>query len=115
MYSDVLMTSAYANKIEVVEQDKDIPEGCAIVTVSDKCSAHLMLKGIIDPVKEVEKLGKKQDLLKTQLEKLKKSMLIKDYEKKVPEDIRNANSEKVSQTETEIDRLDEAMAFLKAM
>ena len=74
-----------------------------------------MLKGIIDPVKEVEKLGKKQDQLKNQLEKLKKSMLIKDYEKKVPEDIRNANSEKVSQSETEIVRLNEAMAFLKAM
>jgi len=115
MYSDVLMTSAYANKIEVVEQDKDIPEGCAIVTVSDKCSAHLMLKGIIDPIKEVEKLGKKQDSLKTSLEKLKKSMLIKDYEKKVPEDIRQANGEKVSQTETEIVRLTEAMTFLKAM
>ena len=92
MYSDVLMTSSYANKIEVVEQDKDIPEGCAIVTVSDKCSAHLMLKGIIDPIKEVEKLGKKQDSLKTSLEKLKKSMLIKDYEKKVPEDIRQPNN-----------------------
>jgi len=115
MYSDVLMTSAYANKIEVVEQDKDIPDGCAIVTVSDKCSAHLMLKGIIDPEKEVEKLGKKQGSLKNQLEKLKKSMQIKDYEKKVPEDIRTANSEKVSQTETEIVRLTEAMTFLKAM
>ena len=32
MYSDFLMSSAYANKIEVVEQDNDIPEGCAIVT-----------------------------------------------------------------------------------
>ena len=74
-----------------------------------------MLKGIIDPVKEVEKLGKKQDSLKSQLEKLKKSMLIKDYEKKVPEDIRKSNTEKVSQTETEIVRLTEAMKFLKAM
>ena len=36
MYSDFLMTSAYANKIEVVEQDKDIPEGCAIVTGMDQ-------------------------------------------------------------------------------
>ena len=99
----------------MVEQDKDIPDGCAIVTVSDKCSAHLMLKGIIDPEKEVEKLGKKQASLKNQLEKLKKSMQIKDYEKKVPEDIRTANSEKVSQTETEIVRLTEAMTFLKAM
>ena len=74
-----------------------------------------MLKGIIDPVKEVEKLGKKQDSLKSQLEKLKKSMLIKDYEKKVPEDIRKSNTEKVNQIETEILRLTEAMKFLKAM
>ena len=74
-----------------------------------------MLKGIIDPVKEVEKLGKKQDSMKSQLEKLKKSMLIKDYEKKVPEDIRKSNTEKVGQTETEILRLTEAMKFLKAM
>jgi hypothetical protein len=33
----------------------------------------------------------------------------------VPEDIRQANGEKVSQTETEIVRLTEAMTFLKAM
>ena len=74
-----------------------------------------MLKGIIDPSKEVEKVQKKQDLLKNQLEKLRKSMQIKDYETKVPEEVRKSNSEKLSQMETEIVRLGEAMLFLKAM
>lgn len=114
-YSDFLVTSAYAKEVAVVEKDGVIPEGCAIVTVSDKCTAHLMLKGIIDPSKEVEKVQKKQDLLKNQLEKLKKSMQIKDYETKVPEEVRKSNSEKLSQMETEIVRLGEAMLFLKAM
>merc|ERR1712062_865790 len=112
MGSDFLVTSAYAKEVAVVEKDGVIPEGCAIVTVSDKCTAHLMLKGIIDPSKEVEKVQKKQDLLKNQL---KKSMQIKDYESKVPEEVRKSNSEKLSQMETEIVRLGEAMLFLKAM
>ena len=114
-YTDFLMTSAYAKNVSVVEKDGEIPEGCAIVTVSDKCAAHLMLKGIIDPSKEVEKVQKKQETLRNQLEKLKKSMQIKDYETKVPEEVRKSNAEKVSQTETEIVRLGEAMIFLKAM
>ncbi len=115
-FVDVLTTSAYANKVVIAESDSDIPStGCAIVTVSDKCAAHLMLKGTIDPVKEVEKLEKKQGQLKGQLEKLQKAVSIPNYETKVPEDIRKANSEKLSQTETEIARLTDAMASLKAM
>ena len=74
-----------------------------------------MLKGIIDPGKEIEKLNKKQDSMKSQLQKLQKSMEIKDYASKVPVDVQAANSEKLAQMETEINRLTEAMSFLKAM
>jgi hypothetical protein len=35
-------------------------------------SAHLALKGLIDPVKELEKVNKKNALLKQQIEKLTK-------------------------------------------
>jgi hypothetical protein len=35
-------------------------------------SAHLALKGLIDPVKELEKLNKKKTLLNQQIEKLTK-------------------------------------------
>lgn len=39
------------------------PVGCAILTVSGACVVHLMLKGLIEAYKEVEKLGKKKETL----------------------------------------------------
>ena len=89
------------------------PDGCAIVTVSDKVAAHLMLKGIIDPEKEVEKLEKKKTQLNNQYEKLIKATQIPGYEQKVPENIRMANAEKCEQTKKEIERLIDAVSALK--
>ena len=40
-------------------------------------AAHLVLKGLIDPAKEKEKLEKKQAALRQQLDKLNKSTQIK--------------------------------------
>ena len=42
-----------------------------------------MLKGLIDPVKEVEKLNKKKTALQGTVDKLKKAIEVKDYETKV--------------------------------
>ena len=99
--------------------DKDesfsLPDGCAIVTVSDKVAAHLMLKGIIDSAKEIEKLEKKSTQLQNQYDKLIKAEQVEGYNTKVPEDIRLANSEKCQQTQKEIERLVDAMAALKAI
>jgi len=116
-FTDVIATLGYSNKVVVVSENAEstIPNGCAIVTVSDKVAAHLMLKGLIEPSKEVEKLGKKSATLMSQLEKLTKAMSIAGYEDKVPQDVRKANAEKKSQTETEISRLKEAISVLEAM
>ena len=111
-YLSVIGTLAYSSKVEI---RKEAPPGCAIVTVSDKCSANLVLKGLIDPVKELEKLEKKQQLLKTQVDKLKKAAEVPGYTDKVPADVRKANQEKMEQSKTEIDRLADAMKALKAM
>merc|ERR1712080_388360 len=69
-YATTIATLAYSNKVQVTDSP---PKGCAIVTVSDKVSAHLVLRGLIDPSKEVEKLEKKRSALLTQIEKLKKA------------------------------------------
>ena len=42
-----------------------------------------MLKGLIDPAKEVEKLNKKKAALQGTVDKLKKAMEVQDYESKV--------------------------------
>ena len=72
-----------------------------------------MLKGLIDPVKEVEKLNKKKTALQGTVDKLKKAMEVKDYESKVPEDVRKANKEKLETSSLEIERLTEAVKTLE--
>ena len=112
----LLATLAYSSKVSLVGADDKSnapPEGCAIVTVSDKVAAHLMLKGIIDAEKEVEKLEKKKTLLNSQYEKLIKATQVPGYEQKVPENIRTANAVKCEQTKKEIERLVDAVSALK--
>lgn len=40
-FSDAISTLAYCSKLETTCQT---PSGCAILTVSDKCEVHLLLK-----------------------------------------------------------------------
>lgn len=59
------------------------PEGCTIITVSDKCEVHLLLKGLIDPAKEIQKIHKKLEFLQTTKQKLEQAMNVPNYSTKV--------------------------------
>ena len=73
-YGPAIETLATCSKVVVTDSP---PAGCAILTVSDKVSAHLNLKGLIDPSKEKEKLEKKKVALVAQIDKLKKLTEVK--------------------------------------
>lgn len=107
-----LQTLSYCSKTEI---NTKAPEGCAIITVSAKCEVHLLLKGLIDPPKEIVKLQKKLDFLQGTEKKLSQLMAAGDYETKVPPEVQQSNKEKLSQTATEIDRLNSAIEALKQM
>jgi valyl-tRNA synthetase len=109
-----LQTLSYSSKVEVLTTTPP-PTGCAILIVSDRCEIHLMLKGLIDPAKEIEKLKQKHEKLQGSLSKLQTAMAVTDYEVKVPEEVRTNNSEKLTQTEGEIEKLVSAIAALKTM
>lgn len=70
---------------------------------------------MIDTSKEIEKLKKKSDSLTQTVDKLHKAMSVADYKTKVPEDVQNANKEKLKQSQDELDRLVEAIGVLKIM
>lgn len=59
------------------------------------------IQGIIDVPKEIGKLNGKKERLSGQLQKLKDASAKDDYTTKVPEEVRQQNSQKVS-NETEI-------------
>jgi len=111
-FTSTIATLAYSKDVDVVDSP---PNGCAIVTVNDKITAHLMLKGLVDPKKEIEKLTKKKTALQMTIEKLEKAVQVPDYMTKVPEEVRIANKEKLEQSQMEVSRLTDAMAALASI
>uniref|UniRef100_T1IVN6 valine--tRNA ligase n=1 Tax=Strigamia maritima TaxID=126957 RepID=T1IVN6_STRMM len=113
-FKDFMATSAYIDKLNITIETPD-QTGCAILTVSDKCQVYLVLKGLIEPEKEISKLEQKKERLIGQMNSLKKSIGIQDYEIKVPEEVRAANQEKLQQFDGELSKLTEALNVLKMM
>ncbi|KAL0838552.1 hypothetical protein ABMA28_016658 [Loxostege sticticalis] len=95
--------------------DEKPPTGCSILTVSDKIEVHLVLKGLIDPQKEIAKMEKKKEALSQTISKLQQAMAADDYTTKVPAEVQKSNSEKLTQSQGEIERLQAAMETLKLM
>uniref|UniRef100_T1ISV0 Valine--tRNA ligase n=1 Tax=Strigamia maritima TaxID=126957 RepID=T1ISV0_STRMM len=103
-FKDFMATSAYIDKLNITIETPD-QTGCAILTVSDKCQVYLVLKGLIEPEKEISKLEQKKERLIGQMNSLKKSIGIQDYEIKVPEEVRAANQEKLQQFDERLKKI----------
>lgn len=111
-YSSDLLTMSYCSRLEF---DETPPVGCAILTVTGQCEIHLLLKGLIQPDKELQKLEKKKTQLEQTVEKLNKAAEATDYTTKVPTEVRQANDEKLNASEAEIVRITNAIETLKLM
>ncbi|RXN05670.1 valine--tRNA ligase-like isoform X1 [Labeo rohita] len=115
-YSLQIQTLSYSQAIyPVVGGDSTIPQGCAVAIASDKCTVHLMLKGLIDLEKEVTKLTAKKGELEKQMEKMKEKMAKNDYKEKVPVKVQEADAEKLRQNETELQKVKEAIENFRKM
>ena len=62
-------------------------------------------QGLVDPAKERERLEKRRAQLDATLEKLSAQMALADYETKVPQDVRTANTDKHGQLASEIESI----------
>jgi valyl-tRNA synthetase len=102
-------------KISVVRDSTKVPIGGSVKVVSDSITAFMLLKGLVDPEKEITRLGKKKDKLLKQKIGYEKKMSIKDYEKKVPEDVRELNTSKFEALKVEIDTLQEAITTMETL
>lgn len=72
-------------------------------------------KGLIDSKKEIEKLSKKQEQLIDVIHKIKQTMEIPDYNVKVPLDVQDNNTEKLTNNEGELQRIIDALSVLRAI
>lgn len=116
MYGLPIQTLSYSQAIHPTTGAQGaIPEGCAVAIASDRCSVHLMLKGLIDVEKEVAKLTAKKGELEKQMDKLREKMEKGDYKEKVPVKVQELDAEKVRSSQTELQKVNEAIDNFKKM
>ncbi|XP_047134563.1 valine--tRNA ligase isoform X1 [Hydra vulgaris] len=105
----VIVTLTNSDEMHILNSDEETPGGCAVQLIGDRCEVSLLLKGILDFKKEVEKMKIKQEKVEDQLKKLIENMNVDDYAIKVPEKVQQQNTEKVAQLSTELEKLKVAL------
>uniref|UniRef100_A0A670HVP5 Valine--tRNA ligase n=1 Tax=Podarcis muralis TaxID=64176 RepID=A0A670HVP5_PODMU len=93
--SSYIRTLSSSNQVLVLEPGQAPPPGCAVAIASDKCTVHLLLKGLIDAEKEISKLASKKAELQKQILRLQERMGSPDYAAKVPAKVQEADAAKV--------------------
>uniref|UniRef100_A0A3B5AMM4 Valine--tRNA ligase n=1 Tax=Stegastes partitus TaxID=144197 RepID=A0A3B5AMM4_9TELE len=114
-YSLQIQTLSYSQAIIPLVANQPVPEGCAVAIASDRCTVNLMLKGLIDVEKEVAKLMTKKGDLEKQMEKLRENMGKSDYKEKVPAKVQEQDAEKLRQSQTELEKVKEAVENFRKM
>ncbi|XP_031950189.1 valine--tRNA ligase [Corvus moneduloides] len=91
------------------------PQGCAVAVASDRCTVHLLLKGVVDPPKELSRLGGRREELEKALERLRERRGGPGYAQKVPPHVQEADAAKLTQLESELRNVLEAEELMRKM
>ncbi|XP_062454524.1 valine--tRNA ligase-like isoform X1 [Rhea pennata] len=113
--SGYIRTLASCGALRVLEPGESPPPGCAVAVASDRCTVHLLLKGVIDAPKELAKLGGRREELAQQLERLRERRATPEYGAKVPPAVQEADAAKLAQTEAELHKVLEALELVQRM
>ncbi|CCW61537.1 unnamed protein product [Phytomonas sp. EM1] len=94
----IVTTLGVVGSVDAITPEEEataVPKGCGFSVITKEVGVYMMLMGFIDTDKEIKKLDNQLAVIVKQIEVLKKKISIKDYETKVPEEIRNMNAEKL--------------------
>jgi valyl-tRNA synthetase len=114
-HGELLSTLCSIKELRFVAPSEGVIAGCALATVSDRCKVQIMLKGFIDPQKEIVKLSDKLQKLSLQRGRLEQAQAVPDYVDKVPESVRRSNEEKIQQVLGEISHIEEAIQAISSL
>jgi len=92
--------------------NQSTPAGCAVEIVNENCEVYLMIKGLVDIAAELDKLEKKKTKTEVDYDKLLKQTQGPNYHK-VPDKLKQENTEKLSTLHQEIVTAEKAIASFK--
>eukprot|EP00889_Picochlorum_renovo_P001758 jgi/Picre1/28788/NNA_004185.t1 len=108
------LTSSASVKI-LASGEEEPPSGCGVAVVDDKTTLHLVLAGVLDAAKEIEKLEKKKENNIEKIEALKKRISSETYVDKTPETVKQADQEKLEKLGNELDSIIRHIDDFKAL
>lgn len=99
-----------AGSLKFVSSQSEVEEGCSVAVVNDSISVHLMLKGLIDPSAEIEKLTKRANNVQKEIDRINKKMNSPNYKERSPEEVQAADAEALKSAHKQL----EVLTTLKA-
>lgn len=108
-------TLSKASSFSSLSLDLPIPKGHCVRVLDDQYSLVVNLSGIIDANVEIARLQKEVERLNPFIDSYTRKMNAPDYETKVPEQVRNVNSEKLAGYQGELKATLEALTLFESM
>jgi valyl-tRNA synthetase len=108
--TDDIMTLGKGSQVDINPPDESIPNSVGTMIVDDSITVLVDLKGMVDFKTEINRLNKNLKSAKGPMEQLETKMAADGYEEKVPEDLKQANIEKLDGLKKKVSDIEEAIA-----
>lgn len=109
----IISTLARVNSIKLLNNETDAPKGCITTTVGANIRVFASVKEYIKVEAEIARLNKKISETEGFIQKVEKKMQAKDYNTKVPEEVRKEDADKIEKYRAEIKVLNDAFETMK--
>merc|ERR1712226_359385 len=112
----MIRTLSNASKLAFLSSNsgESFVPGCGVGIVNDECEIGLLLKGIIDVNKEIQKLNKELEKLNNSIKGMEGKMGKESYNK-VPEHVKEKDQAKLKSQKLEAEKMGQAIENFKSM
>ncbi|DBB14039.1 TPA: hypothetical protein ACH3X3_001004 [Trebouxia sp. C0006] len=102
-------------EVTVQQAGAAAPPGCAPAVIDDSTIVQLLLAGILDPQKEIDKLQKEKVKVEERWNALKKKMATAEYAGKTPAKIKDMDMENLGKAQKEQQSLEQQLHDMKQL
>jgi valyl-tRNA synthetase len=106
---------ASCGSVTLLSATDAVPTGCGVNVINESITIYLLLRGVVDPAMEIEKLNKKIAQVEKQVEDLAKKMSMPGYNTKVPPAVQQDNTEKLEKLKAVVASTHSAIGDFKTL
>ncbi|KAL4444290.1 hypothetical protein ABPG75_012027 [Micractinium tetrahymenae] len=113
--STEITTLTTSESLQLLAEGEAAPAGCGVAIVDNLTTVYLSLSGVLDAAKELEKLGKREAEASSRLDQLQKKVAQAAYQERTPEEIKQADLERLVKLEAELESIKHHVADMQKL